>query len=500
MKKWVIPILILLISLLIPEAKAVEIPFREGDRIVIYAPKSGKALSAAQSSNYNLAVDVAQEGDALTGYGETEVWTVIQSEDGWQFTNNGQYLSMAASYSYLKLDEVHDTWTVEASGEHFTFLNQGRSQLICLNSRRGQWNACTPASAGRSGETVLAVYVLPREEPEPVPDAGIYFGQLHSHSALSDGIFTPAELYGKAMAAGLDFFAVTDHSHSFDHHEQATLSDGSASADWISGQEIAKNAASEDFLALFAFEMTWNQGQGHMNTFFTEGFASREREQFQAWDNGMETYISQLPKDSFSQFNHPGPEFGNFKDFSPYSPEADARISLIEISEDLTFYFQALDAGWHLSPTLCGDAHSFDSAGRTAVLADSLTAESLRDALSNRRTYATTDEDLQIHFTLGGHEMGSILPRTDDPHQVTFEIQLHDPSGENLGLAELLSEGETLAQCQLNGAGGQLSFTVPANRNYYLLRVTQPDGDWAVTAPIWLDEREDWGKIGRAHV
>ena len=236
MKKWAIAMLILLICLLIPEAKAAEIPFRDGDQIVIYAPESGKALSAAQSSNYNLAVAVTWDGEILTGFGETEIWTVIQAGDGWKFTNNGQYLSMAASYSYLKLDEVHNIWTVEASGEHFTFLNQGRAQLICLNSRRGQWNACTPASADRSGETALAVYVLPREEPEEEPDAGIYFGQLHSHSTLSDGTSTPAELYEKAKIAGLDFFALTDHSHSFDNHEQATLTDGSVSRNWISGQ------------------------------------------------------------------------------------------------------------------------------------------------------------------------------------------------------------------------------------------------------------------------
>ena len=490
MKKSLFFLIFLLILACSPRVDAVEVPFQEGDRIIIWAPEAGQALSATQSGNYSLAVTVTLEGDTLTGFGETEVWTVIQAEDGWQFTNGGQYLSMAASYSYLRLDEVHDTWTLEADGEHFTFLNQGREQLICLNSRRSQWNACTPASAARSGETALAVYVLPRENSEEESGSGIFFGQLHSHSTLSDGNSSPAELYSAASSAGLDFFAVTDHSHSFDNHEAATLADGSVSSDWRSGQEAAEATTTEDFLALFAFEMTWNQGQGHVSTFFTEGFASRENGNFQAWAGGMEAYFAKLPEGSVTQFNHPGSQYGNFKNFSAYTPEADASITLMEISGDLTPYFQALAAGWHLAPTLSGDAHSFDPAPRTAVLAEELTEPALREALQNRRTYTTTDEDLQIHFTLDGHEMGSILPRIDYPGQVTFQIRLTDPTDEAVGLVELLSEGEVLAQCE---GAEEISFTVNANRDHYLLRITQPDGDWAVTAPIWLDDRDDLG-------
>jgi len=130
---------------------------------------------------------------------------------------------------------------------------------------------------------------------------------------------------------------------------------------------------------------------------------------------------------------------------------------------------------------------------RTAVLADRLTADSLREALQNRRTYVTTDEDLRIHFTLDGHEMGSRLCRADYPGQVTFEIQLNDPSDSETGLVELLSEGETLAQWDLAAGAGEIAFTVAANRDHYLLRIIQPDGDWAVTAPIWLEDRENCG-------
>jgi len=509
MKKWLIPILFLL-SLLMPRVSAAaELPFQDGDQIVIWAAGEGKALSATQSGSYSLAVSVTMADGALTGFTDTEVWTVTAGDGGWKFTNNGQYLSMGASYSTLQLDEIHDLWTVEAAGgDTFTFTNQGRSQLICLNSRRGQWNTCTAASAARSGTTELSIYVLPREappeteppEPEPTEPVGpqIYFGQLHSHSDLSDGSQSPEALYAAAKAAGLDFFAVTDHSHSFDNAETATLADGSGSRDWTAGRAAADSATDAGFLALFGFEMTWNQGQGHMNTFFSPGFLSREREDFRLWAEGMENYYAALAESegSVSQFNHPAGEYGNFKDFSAHSPGVDSRVTLIEVGKDLTPFFQALEEGWHLAPTLCGDAHSVspDAPARTAVLANSLTEADFQTALASRRVYATTDSDLSIRFSLNGQEMGSILPRSQVGSRITLTAALSDPSDATIGTVEILGNGgEVLAECQLDAAQGEISFTLNANRDYYLLRITQSDGDWAVTAPIWLDDRDDLG-------
>lgn len=41
----------------------------------------------------------------------------------------------------------------------------------------------------------------------------VYLGNLHSHTSFSDGSGTPAEAYAAARAAGLDFFAITEHNH-----------------------------------------------------------------------------------------------------------------------------------------------------------------------------------------------------------------------------------------------------------------------------------------------
>ncbi len=45
------------------------------------------------------------------------------------------------------------------------------------------------------------------------PQMKMYYGSLHGHSVYSDGMGTPKELYARARKEGLDFTAITDHSH-----------------------------------------------------------------------------------------------------------------------------------------------------------------------------------------------------------------------------------------------------------------------------------------------
>jgi hypothetical protein len=50
--------------------------------------------------------------------------------------------------------------------------------------------------------------------PSAQPEVSVFFGNLHSHTALSDGSGTPAEAYEHARdMAGLDFIAITEHNH-----------------------------------------------------------------------------------------------------------------------------------------------------------------------------------------------------------------------------------------------------------------------------------------------
>ena len=199
----------------------------------------------------------------------------------------------------------------------------------------------------------------------------LYFGQLHSHTNISDGTGSVDEAYQYAEnVAKVDFLAVTDHSNWFDSDIKANIADGSASAEWKMGRDAAnKYNKNGEFVAIYGYEMTWSGstgGYGHMNTFNTEGFETRSNSKMnlQAYYNSLKTQPQ-----SMSQFNHPGKTFGDFSDFAYYDKEIDKVVNLIEVGNgegeirgsgyfpSYEYYTRALDKGWHLAPSNNQDNH-----------------------------------------------------------------------------------------------------------------------------------------------
>lgn len=342
---------------------------------------------------------------------------------------------------------------------------------------------------------------------------GIYFGQLHSHTSYSDGAGTAAEAFAHAaQVPNLDFLAVTDHSNSFDNADVSTIADGSKSNEWTEGHELAKAATTEDFVGLFGYEMTWSNGLGHMNTFNTPGFQSRTQSQYSTYATALQNYYATLKTqpDSINQFNHPGTTFGDFSDFAHYDEEIDQLITIIEVGNgegaigssgyfpSYEYYTRALDKGWHVAPTnnqdnhkgLWGDANT----ARSVVLADDLSEESIYDAMRNYRVYATEDNDLSIRYTLDDNLMGTILEKSDVGETVELEVVLNDPTDDVIGKVEVIVNGGlSIAQEQVDGNSDTVKFTVPSSYSYYYIRVTEQDGDIAVTAPVWVGKVEAVG-------
>lgn len=347
----------------------------------------------------------------------------------------------------------------------------------------------------------------------------LYFGQLHSHTSYSDGAGTAEDAYKYASteAENVDFVSVTDHSNSFDNDTQATIKDGSVSSEWVEGHKLAEQYTNDPnsenpFVALFGYEMTWSGGApGHMNTFNTEGFLSRN---MAGYGNGS---VSSLPNyyaalktvpNSISQFNHPGTSFGDFYDFGYYDEEIDNLITIVEVGNgegaigssgyfpSYEYYTRALDKGWHVSPTVNQDNHKGKwgdaNTGRTVILADSLTKENIYDALRNMRTYATEDNDLNIYYTLNGKEMGTIFEET--PDEVNIKVKLSDATDEAIGKVEVIVNGGlAVASAIVDEKSETVEFKLSPDYSYYYIRVTQKDGDKAVTAPIWISEVEAVG-------
>ena len=356
-----------------------------------------------------------------------------------------------------------------------------------------------------------------------------YFGQLHSHTQYSDGAgtLTDALNYIKNINsnANVQFVAFTDHSNYFDSssspnveaalYDTSLVKDSDANHSWKTYKDtIAKfnedNAGS--MVAIGGFEMTWSGGPGHINTFNTPGIVSRNNKTLnnKTDDAGMKAYYALLSQAegaaSISQFNHPGTTFGNFKDFNYWNPVIDSRMYMVEVGNgegqigaggyypSYEQYIMALDKGWHLAPTNNQDNHKGKwgnaNDARDVILTDDFSEQGIYEAIRALRMYATEDKNLELTYTVNGLMMGSSI--TEIPDKLNIEVTVNDPdASDSIAKVEVVANSGKVAYTWDNAAqlgSGKLSATLDPSYSYYFIRVTQKDGDLAVTSPVWVGE------------
>ena len=345
----------------------------------------------------------------------------------------------------------------------------------------------------------------------------IYFGQVHAHTNISDGSGDIEEAYRHASKVdNLDFIAVTDHSNSIDNADTSDINknvDTSADQEWTKAHRVAREYSNDKFTSIYGYEMTWSNGLGHINTYNTKGFQSRTQTEYSTYSTALQNYYKALRSapDSISQFNHPGTTFGDFSDFSYYSEENDSLITMIEVGNgegtigssgyfpSYEYYTRALDKGWHLAPTNNQDNHKGKwgdaNTARTVMLADSNNEEAIYDAMRNYRIYATEDNNLSVYYTLDGYIMGSILQKDQVGDNLNLSVDIHDANkNDAIGKVEVIvNGGQSIAQKTVDTNAEKVEFTVPSAYSYYYIKITEADGDIAVTAPVWVGKVEACG-------
>ena len=422
--------------------------------------------------------------------------------------------------------------------------NAGENARVTMTVNGAEVNAAyadgkvtyTPAAAMADGKVTVTVTVKRADNKETsktwsftIGEATFqrYFGQLHSHTQYSDGAgsLESALAYIKALpeSANVDFVAFTDHSNYFDKsgaaNPEGALYDMSQATEY--SQETWKaykdavaafnteNAGS--MVAIAGFEMTWSGGPGHINTFNTPGIVSRNNTTLNSKtkDAGLQAYYKLLSQtegvDSISQFNHPGTTFGNFIDFGYWDAVVDTRMYMVEVGNgegqigaggyypSYEQYIMALDKGWHVAPTNNQDNHKgrWGNANdaRDVILTDDFTEDGIYAALRARRMYATEDKNLDLDYTVNGNMMGSII---DVPEKLNFEISFNDPDRtDSIAKVELVVNSGKVAYTWDSAADltkGSVSVELAPEYTYYFVRVTEGDGDLAVTAPVWVGE------------
>lgn len=423
-------------------------------------------------------------------------------------------------------------------------VNAGENAIVTMTVNGAEVDAAyangmvtyTPAAAMADGKVTVAVTVKRADEKETsktwsftIGEATFqrYFGQLHSHTQYSDGAgsLESALAYIKALpdSANVDFVAFTDHSNYFDKSGAANpegalydMSLASAASQNLWNEYKSAVAAfnkenAGSMVAIAGFEMTWSGGPGHINTFNTPGIVSRNNTTLnnKTKDAGLQAYYKLLSQtegaNSISQFNHPGTTFGNFIDFGYWDAVVDTRMYMVEVGNgegqigaggyypSYEQYIMALDKGWHVAPTNNQDNHKgrWGNANdaRDVILTDDFTEDGIYEALRARRMYATEDKNLDLDYTVNDNTMGSII---DVPEKLNFEISFNDPDRtDSIAKVELVVNSGKVAYTWDSAADlakGSVSVELAPEYTYYFVRVTEGDGDLAVTAPVWVGE------------
>lgn len=356
---------------------------------------------------------------------------------------------------FVNLGEVHSFFVKDAYGN----VNQEREIILVRGKFKKRSNEIYPFEIHDLSYRELLDNDSSLGENKALK---AYFGLLHSHTSVSDGIGTLKEAYAHARdVAHLDFFAVTDHAEYWDlPYNKDSL---------FSAKGVARDFTTDKFLALAGFEYS-HPLFGHYNVYGTEDhyswLKSLKLSSFYNWLKDPKQ------KEAVVFFNHPGLHFYmNSYGFNKFAFDTDLQKKFVGVDVIqwgvyrrfffgfegvLSYYDEALSKGWKLAPLASQDNHygqwgTLDE-GRTAILMESLSETNLLEALRKRHFYATTHPNIHLSFEVKKLDgtwsmMGSELSLKEfDSREIPLRIRIFDPKkGVTAQKLEILIDGKVLS-------------------------------------------------------
>ncbi|MCH2170337.1 CehA/McbA family metallohydrolase [Myxococcota bacterium] len=379
--------------------------------------------------------------------------------------------------------------------------SRGRARVFATITGDGVHEVSAKGPGGLEGvSNPLAVNEGPR----------ILWGDLHGHSALSDGTGTPEEYFEYARdVAALDVVSLTDHDHwgilPLDEHPELYEQIGEAT-------HAFHDPGS--FVTLLGYEWTsWIYGHRHVLYFDEEGpLLSSLSETYetpqQLWDalRGHQALTfahhsagGPIPTDWSIP---PDPEFEPVTEIVSTHGSSEALDSPGVIYSPVAgnFVRDVLDQGIQLGFVGSGDSHNghpglthldSPSGGLAAILSEDLTREGVLTALRNRRVYATNGPRIILRTALGPHPMGATVELEPGEKQ-THDLFVRVIAPETLERIDLIRSGAVVDSIGLEDRRSvslQTTLEELGAGDYVYVRAVQRDGGAAWSSPIFFIDK-----------
>lgn len=338
------------------------------------------------------------------------------------------------------------------------------------------------------------------------PERRVFWGDLHMHSNLSDGLQDPEYIYNFARhVSGLEIAALGDHDTILGKNNS-----------WQRVIDLAKKYHEPGrFVTLLGYEYTERTYGGDRNVYYLDDegpflnsaddtphpdqLYQRLREHGRPamviphcvtgegnfWEHSdpefcplAEIYSTHGCSDAYPNDRPLHPLSSQHNIYRPGSSYTDSfkhglKMGVVGGTDD-----HGAQPGWGYS------WHDYRG-GIMGVQMKELTRESLWESLYQRRTTATTGERILLDMTVDGLAIGEEGSASDHP---TVTITAHGTN--KIDMIELL-RNEQVIHC-FHGRGWDETRvyrdeTCPDSGAWYRCRLTQADGERAWTSPIWIE-------------
>jgi hypothetical protein len=362
---------------------------------------------------------------------------------------------------------------------------------------------------------LVAVLLVLLGVPLVAAQSPIYWGDVHGHTAISDGKGTLDEYFTHARdIAKLDFVVVSDH-------------DFGNSAPWrmpreawtLTQDKVDQYTVNGTFIAIAGYEWTsqskyWTPEEplfkgevkyyNHKNVYFPfrVDYLFSAKDPAYASPNLLAEAVRQVG--GLIQNNHVDSDVGGRDQFD-YDRAYSTVIVNTEMWPDTVRYQgktyavnaertlrELLNQGLKTGFVGSSDTHEGRPAARTAVLAKELTRSAIFDALRQRRNYAVFNARIVLDFKIDGHFMGEEILVEGKPRLVA-DVKGTDKIEE----VAIVRDGSVIHTIHPGTQETRLDFVDAGfpGSSYYYVRVVQADKDehgnasHAWSSPIWVKKK-----------